>query len=81
MSEEGEVFAQYQIPGKLEVFPNEDGAITILVDLMVRSVEKSERKLVKFMMDPQRSKDLEFLFLPADIVKSIGGEDPTEWKW
>ncbi|MFP6866353.1 MAG: hypothetical protein VCA35_10470 [Roseibacillus sp.] len=78
--EPGEVFAQYQIPGKLEVFPYEDGEITILVDLTVRSVERSQREVVRFRMAPQRTKDFEFLFLPADIVKGRG-KDPKEWEW
>lgn len=78
--EPGEVFAQYQIPGKLEVFPSEDGEITILVDLTVRSVEKSARELVRFRMSPRQSKDIELLFLPADIVRS-GRKDPKAWQW
>jgi len=78
--EPGEVYAQYQIPGKLEVFPAEDGAITILVDLTVRSVEKSVRELVRFRMAPQQTKDIEFLFLPADIV-SAKKQEHKRWKW
>lgn len=76
----GEAFAQYQIPGKLEVYPAEDGPITILVDLTVQSVENSERELVRFRMAPQQTRDFEFLFLPADIVTSRK-DDPRAWKW
>jgi len=79
--EPGEVFAQYRIPGKLEVFPSEDGPITILADLTIRSVEKKVRRLVRFRMAPHRTKDFEFLFLPADVVKSASSEDPREWRW
>ena len=79
--EPGEGFAQYQIPGKLEVFPDADGEITILVDLTVRSVEKSQREMVRFRMSPERSQDLEFLFLPADIVTGKGKQDPKAWDW
>lgn len=76
----GEVFAQYQIPGELEVYPSEDGEITILVDLTVRSVEEKIRKTVRFRMTPKQSRDIEFLFLPADIVKNRG-ENPMAWEW
>ncbi len=77
---QGEVFAQYQIPGELEVFPDEDGEITIIVDLTIRTVEEKVRKMVRFRMAPRQSRDLEFIFLPAEIVKgrTMG---PRGWKW
>lgn len=78
--EPGEVYAQYQIPGKLEVFPSEDGEITILVDMTVRSVEQSVRELVRFRMAPQQTKDIEILFLPADIVRGRK-EELKKWEW
>jgi hypothetical protein len=79
--EPGKVFAQYQGPGKLEVYPQEDGQITILVDLSVATESRTARKVVKFVMDPAETKDVEFFFLPAEVVKGFGEEDPQEWKW
>ena len=76
----GEVFAQYQIPGELEVFPDEDGEITIIVDLTIRTVEERVRKTVRFRMAPRQSRDLEFIFLPAEIVKG-NTMNPRAWGW
>ena len=56
-------------------------AITILVDLTVRNVEKSEREMVRFRMEPKMSRDFELLFLPADIVRRKSKRDPKEWEW
>lgn len=76
----GEVFAQYQIPGELEVFPDEDGDITIIADLTVRTVEERVRKMVRFRMAPQQSRDFEFIFLPAEIVQGKKS-NPKAWNW
>ena len=76
----GEVFAQYQIPGELEVYPSEDGEIAITVDLTIRTAEETIRRMLRFRMKPQESRDLEFMFLPADFV-SGSSQDPKEWSW
>ena len=76
----GEVFAQYQIPGELEVYPSEDGEIAITVDLTIRTAEETIRRMLRFRMKPQESRDLEFMFLPADFV-SGSSQDPKEWNW
>lgn len=78
--EPGEAFAQYQIPGKLEVFPREDGMITILVDLTIRSVEESVREMVRFRMAPELTKDLELFFLPGDAI-GRREDSPRQWLW
>ena len=74
------VFAHYQIPGELEVFPDEDGDITILVDLTIRTVEERVRKMVRFRMTPRQSRDLELIFLPAEIVRG-NTMNPRAWGW
>lgn len=77
----GKVFAQFQVPGKLEAYPDEDGSITILADLSVQSARRTVRQVVKFEMDPSLGREVDFVFLPAEIVKGFGEEDPQEWKW
>ena len=76
----GEVVAQYLVPGELEVVPDEDGDITIVVDLTGRAVEVRARKMVRFRMAPQQSRDFEVIFLPALIVKGKK-RDPKAWNW
>jgi len=71
--------AVYPIPGLLEVKPREDGNLEVTVDLTVRSDGRGERKLVRFHMDPSRKRQDEFIFLPAEIVRSIG-QSPEEWE-
>lgn len=78
--EPGKVYANFQIPGKLKVFPREDGDITMLADVSVTSKTRTERKLVKFQMASNSTKDVEFINVPAEIVRGIG-KDPREWKW
>ncbi|NNC89244.1 MAG: hypothetical protein HKN82_12360 [Akkermansiaceae bacterium] len=77
----GKTFAQYQIPGKLEVYPEEDGAIAITADISVESVERTERRVVRFRMDPEQTRNVDFIFLPGEIVKGGSGPDPREWRW
>jgi hypothetical protein len=77
----GKVFAKYQLPGKLEVFPEEDGEITLVAELTIRSVTGNRRGEVAFRMEPTIERETETLFLPREIAKSLGGEDPTEWDW
>lgn len=76
----GEVVAQYLVPGELEVFPDEDGDITIVVDLTGRAVEVRVRKMVRFRMARQQSRDFEDIFLPALIVKGKK-RDPKARNW
>lgn len=77
----GKVFASYQLPGKLEVFPETDGEITIEAVVEVIAGGKSERKMVRFTMSPKVGRENDFFFLPTEIVRSFGKKDPTEWKW
>lgn len=76
--EPGKVYASFQIPGKLKVYPREDGNITMLADVSVTSNRQTERKLVKFQLQAESIKNVEFVNVPAEIVK---GRDPRAWKW
>lgn len=76
--EPGKAYANFQIPGKLKVFPREDGDITMIADVSVTSKSKTERRLVKFQMPSDKIKDVDFFNLPAEIMK---GRDPREWNW
>ena len=70
--------ASYPIPGLLVVKPREDGSLEVFVDLTVVAQGRSERKLVCFRMDPSLKRQDEFIFVPTEIVKSIG-KSPAEW--
>lgn len=74
----GEARAVYEIPGTLQVKPREDGALDILADLSVKAAGRWERRTVKFRLDPAEKRQDEFIFLPAEIVRSIGS-DPADW--
>lgn len=75
----GPVRAVYSIPGLLKVKPLEDGPLEVLVDLSVVSRGKTERKQVRFQMGPSQRRQDEFIFVPTEIVKSIG-TSPADWK-
>lgn len=80
--EPGKSFAVFQVPGKLKVYPEKDGDITIYVDVTIRSKSRKSRKIVKFkLMAQQDKKETEFLFIPAEIVRSLGQRDPREWQF
>ena len=70
--------AVFEIPGTLQVKPREDGALEILADLSVRADGKSQRKVVKFRLDPSKTRQDEFIFIPTEIVSSIG-KPMSEW--
>ena len=70
--------ALYSIPGLLVVKPREDGNLEVTVDLTVQANGRSERKLVRFRMDPSQKRGDEFIFLPAEIVNNIG-KPLDEW--
>ena len=70
--------ARYPVPGLLVVKPREDGELQITVDLSVRTVARTERRLVRFLMDPSQQRQDEFIFLPAEIVRGIG-QSPADW--
>ena len=78
-AEPGRSRAVYEIPGLLQVKPREDGALEVFADLSVKSRGRWERKMVKFRLDPAVKRQDEFIFLPAEIVKSIG-DDPADWR-
>jgi len=76
--ENGATRATYPIPGLLVVKPREDGSLEIFVDLTVVAQGHRERKLVCFRMDPSQKRQDEFIFVPTEIVKSIG-KSPADW--
>lgn len=78
--DKAKVFAVFQIPGKLKVYPREDGDITILADVSVTSTEGVSRKLVKFNLVAETTKNVEFVSLPSEIIKG-SSDDPREWEW
>ncbi|MCP5536182.1 MAG: hypothetical protein H7A51_08085 [Akkermansiaceae bacterium] len=78
--EPGKCYAVFQIPGKLKVYPLTDGDITILADVSVTSANQTQRRLVKFQLQANTTKDVEFINLPAEIVKGAQ-KDPREWQW
>lgn len=75
----GATRALYPIPGLLQVKPREDGALEIIADLTVVSNGRGERKLVRFRLDPSQKRQDEFIFLPTEIVESIG-QSPADWE-
>lgn len=77
--ETGPTRAVYPIPGLLVVKPREDGNLEVLVDLTVVSAGRRERKLVRFRMDPSQKRQDEFIFVPTEIVKSLG-TSPADWE-
>jgi len=78
--EPGKVFAVFQIPGKLKVYPREDGDIKILADVSVTSTNGTRRKQIKFDLKADTIDDVEFFSLPAEIANS-SDDDPREWPW
>jgi hypothetical protein len=68
----GQSRAVYPIPGLLVVKPREDGSLETTVDLSVSTRERTERKRVRFRMDPSEKRQDEFIFLPAEIVSQLG---------
>lgn len=68
----GATRAVYPIPGRLEVKPRDDGFLEISVDMTVVTAGKGERRLVRFRMDPSEKRQDEFIFVPTEIIDSIG---------
>lgn len=77
----GKVFAKFQVPGKLEVFPEVDGQITMQAEVSVKANGRSERQKLSFVLEPSVGRKNEIVFLPKEIVTSLGKKDPTEWEW
>lgn len=74
----GVSYAYFQMPGELKVIPKEDGLVTLLVDLSIKTTSKTERKSVVFKMSPSKTSDTEFIFIPTEIIDSMS-DDPREW--
>lgn len=71
--------AVFEIPGLLKVKPREDGALEVLADISVKASGKTERRTVKFRLNPAEGRRDEFIFLPTEIVKSIG-RPMSDWE-
>lgn len=78
--EKGKTFAKFQLPGKLKVFPRDDGKIKIHLNVSVHAKGRTETRWVLFELEPQSKWKTETVFLPVEIVKSFGG-NPREWDW
>lgn len=76
---DGVVKAVFEIPGRLAVKPKEDGALEVLADVTIQANGKRVGKRVKFLLDPATKADREVIFLPAEIVSSIG-KPMSEWE-
>lgn len=74
----GVTYAYLQMPGELKVMPAEDGKISLLVDVSVKTKARTERKSLSFKMAPSQTKDTEFIFIPTEIVNGFN-PDPREW--
>lgn len=75
---EGKAYAYFQMPGELKVLTAEDGGVSLDVDLSIKSAKGTVRKLVNFSMQPSKTKETEFIFLPTEIKKGMQ-KDPREW--
>jgi len=78
--EPGKSFANFQIPGRLKVYPRTDGDITVIADISVTTTQKTERRQVKFKLGAGTTKKVDFISLPAEIIKG-SHKDPREWDW
>jgi hypothetical protein len=75
----GVVKAVFDVPGYLAVKPKEDGALDVFADVVIVANGRRERKVLKFHLDPAEKKESETIFLPAEIVSSIG-KPVSEWE-
>ena len=75
----GVVKAVFDVPGYLAVKPKEDGALDVFADVVIVVNGRRERKVLKFHLDPAEKKESETIFLPAEIVSSIG-KPVSEWE-
>jgi len=77
-AEPGKARAVFEIPGTLQVKPREDGALRIVADVSVTAAGRTRRALVAFRLEPAEKRADEFVFLPAEIVRSFS-DDPAAW--
>jgi hypothetical protein len=68
----GVVKAVFDVPGYLSVKPKEDGGLEVFADVIIESYSGRVRKVVKFKLDPTEKSQRETVFIPAEIVTSIG---------
>jgi len=77
---ESKTFAQFQIPGKLEVYPEKDGDFSVTADVSIKANGKSVRKTVRFDLATEIKRDVETLNIVSEIIGSFK-ENPEEWDW
>lgn len=70
--------AKFEVPGLLLVKPRVDGALDVRAFVSIAARGKRESRWLEFHMDPTRKDQREFVFIPAEIVKSIGAS-PADW--
>lgn len=73
-------FAQFELPGKLTVKPEEDGEMTIKIKATVGTKNRTQSQLMTFVLNPRTKWKGETLFVPVELVKSFK-KDPREWQW
>jgi len=76
----GVVYANFQLPGELKVMSDVDGEVTVTADVTVTTNKNRRRKLVKFSLKPSSEKEMEFLFIPTEIIEGHA-QNPLEWRW
>jgi len=74
-----EVYAYFQLPGELKVMPQEDGVVSLSVDVSIKTKSTTSRKLIKFKLEPSETSETEFIFIPSEVSKSFN-PDPRDWK-
>ena len=77
-NETGKVRAVFEIPGLLQVKPDEDGVLEVLADVTVGGSTGKQRRTVRFKLEPSEKRRDEFIFVPAEIVRGIG-QSPEDW--
>lgn len=70
---------RYEIPGLLEVKPEEDGRLDVWIDLSVVGSDGTTRKTLQFVLDPETKRADEMVFLPVEMVRNIG-INPEDWE-
>ncbi|TAG10195.1 MAG: hypothetical protein EAZ42_04585 [Verrucomicrobia bacterium] len=75
----GVAIATYPIPGKLRVMPKQDGGLEVTALVTIQQRSGPQRGWIKFRMEPSQKKHNEFIFVPTEIIKSIG-QSPDEWQ-
>lgn len=66
------VIARYEIPGRLEVKPEEDGKLDVWLDVSVIQKHGASRKTLHLVLDPAVKEQNEMVFIPAEVIGNFG---------